>query len=156
MLHLMRRVGRNYGVLDDDDGVVEWVTVEELRDLVTRQGLQIAGVTKDMSKLVSQTVKLPASKCNFAQGKNVFTDAIGCVVGRQSGKFSIRVGQRRYKGVLIPQDIGWTMRFNNGVEVDISSVDYCFLAAGNVEISVKVLYNIGIGREPAADELFGD
>lgn len=156
MLHLMRRVGRNYGVLDDDDGVVEWVTGDELRDLVTRQGLQIAGVAKDMSKLTPQTVKLQPSKCNFAQGKNVFNDAIGCVVGRQSGKFSIRVGQRRYKGVLIPQDIGWTMRFNNGVEVDISSVAYCFLAAGNVEISTKVLHYIGAGREIGAEEIFDD
>ena len=46
MYILVNRVGDNFGVLDTNDGVIDWLSGEKIKHLAHR-GIQIAGVNKN-------------------------------------------------------------------------------------------------------------
>lgn len=163
MLHLTRQVGKRYGVLDDNTGVVEYVSIGHLRNAVLNKGLQIAGVASDMSELTPQTVRLPITKCNFADGKNVFLNAAfyndDSTDEDEPSKFSIRVGRKNYNGIFAEDEGSGLniMRFDCGVEVLLWSVDYCAIVGASVakepRYAVKVLHALGEGRERVMREI---
>lgn len=147
MLHLVKRVGINYGVLDDDDGVIDWVSKGDLERYVVGQGIAISGVAVDMSKLEPQVVSLTPEKSNFAGGENVFVNAKTFTINR-SGNFTIRACKRNIKGVLSCDSEKAVMQFNCGVSVAVELADYEVFMFGKSADCVSLLNSLGRGETP--------
>lgn len=71
-LCLFSRIGNNYGVIDLDDGQIDWLTKDELFDCA--KNVKIFGVDSLLHLLHPVTCELAWNKCNWSSGTNIFQD----------------------------------------------------------------------------------
>lgn len=160
MLHFTKRVGAIYAVIDDEDGALDWASKSDIEGYL-KQGIQITGISKDMKTMEEQIVTLVPEKCNFAEGKNIFANASGCVFSGKAGRFAISVvmhvskpdgstgtHSKRYKGVAEIQGNRVKLRFNNGVQTFIGLADYEVLVFYDTPEAVALLNSLGNGITP--------
>lgn len=115
MLYFTCRVANNYGVVDSDDGALEWVTKEELLEFAKL--VRINGVA-DMKPV---SCCLDSGKCNWSKGENIFTSAKS-ITSMNGVDFVITTEQgKKYKGKVVKTKTGFFMHFTCNVKVPISS-----------------------------------
>lgn len=142
MYCLLRHVGNNYGILDTDDGAIDWMSEKELRGYVLDDKVAIQGVAPDMSKLVSQTVLLDASKCNWANGNNIFKTAKAFYV-TLDGYFTLKADKKQFKGRVRRVDENTIrLEFNYGVHVVIYVKDFDILLSNKQDIVLPIIRSI--------------
>lgn len=71
-LCLFSRVGNNYGVIDLDDGQIDWLTKEDL--ISCAKEVKINGVDLSSRLLKPVICELAWNKCNWSNGLNIFQD----------------------------------------------------------------------------------
>lgn len=148
MLQLVKRYGHNFGILDTDDFAFDWVSYDDLKGYVS-QGVEIAGVSKDMKNINPQIATLTPEQCNFVHGKNVFAEARGFIISKKNGKFTINADRRRYKGVLSKgMNNRGLISFNCGVQVRIGLADYDVLMSDDYQKVMALLNSLGNGLTP--------
>ena len=117
MYVLVSKVGCNYGILDTDDGALDWVTLETIQSVVSK-GTVINGVSS--SGLTPQDCFINQSLCNWANGQNVFAIGRGLVIS-QKGAFKFLAGKKAFKGKVVNTEGGiYTLRFNFGVVTKVA------------------------------------
>lgn len=131
MLYFVTRVGNNYGVLDTDDGSIDWISKEqfcEFAKLVHIEGF---------SDMKPRVVVLPSSKCNWSSSKNIFKD-VRSIIRYGSNEFILRTNSgKRFKGVLLVRDNKYFLHFSYNVAVPISGVLYeSLLSCSEASISL--------------------
>lgn len=117
MFYIVTRVVDKYGVIDTDDGVIEYLTLDALKDAIAK-GLTIEGWNNGEPKKTVCT--LPANLCNWAGGQNVFE--VGNTFRMdKTGKFKFKAGKKEFKGqVVIPENGGNAeLIFTLGVKTSI-------------------------------------
>lgn len=125
-LCLFQRVGSNYGVIDLDDGVIDWITKEELIQYAKKY--PIAGVD-----LVNKTIKpvicsIPCSKCNWNKDdSNIFTDVRAFNVKYNINDLSAKV----ITGSLITKT-GKSIKFR--WSVSSNPTRYYFICYNNIKV----------------------
>lgn len=135
MYYFLKRVGCNYGVVDSEDGAIDWLTKEELQRIV-KDGVSIEGINEDCSEFVPQLVILNAKLCNWADGQNVFTNVKWFNLSRD-GSFKMRAGNKTFKGTLINSgDKLGLLVFNYGVRVLMSIQEYVALLDADKAVDV--------------------
>lgn len=73
-LCLFSRVASNYGVIDLDDGVIDWVSKEDL--IKYAKSVQIAGVDVSSHTIKPVDCRLNMNKCNWTSNKtNIYVAA---------------------------------------------------------------------------------
>lgn len=125
MLHFICRVANNYGVIDTDDGVIEWVTKDELLEYAKQ--VDIVGVA-DMKP---SPCTIESSKCNWSKGNNIFTNLkdFSCTNGRN---FVIcTIDNKKYKGDICNINGDCMLHFTCNVFVPISEFIYRLIKGGN-------------------------
>lgn len=130
MLQFTKRVGSMFAIVDDDDGAVDWIPIEDLckyiDDGVNIKGVEAvnqsdAEVTPADIFCNPQVVVLPSRLCNWAKGKNIFAEVTSFTIDKK-GKFVLRAAGKPYKGGLrIASEAH--LCFNNGVQVRIPMSD---------------------------------
>lgn len=146
MLQFTKRVGSMFAIVDDDDGAIDWIPVEELCKYVD-DGVEINGVvaanqadaevTPADIDCYPQVVVLPSRLCNWAKGDNIFAVATSFTVDKK-GKFVLRAAGKPYKGGLrIASEAH--LCFNNGVQVRIPMSDAEVLMSGSCKDPVEVI-----------------
>lgn len=113
MLYFTCRVGTNYGVVDTDDGALDWITKEELLEYAKL--VHIEGV--DTMKPISCSIE--SGKCNWSKGSNIFENA-KTITKVSSVDFVIVTEQgKKYKFKLVESVRGSFMHFTCNVDVPI-------------------------------------
>lgn len=117
MFYIVTRIVDKYGVIDTDDGVIEYLTLDGLKDAVA-QGLTIEGWNNGSPKKAVCT--LPSNLCNWAGGQNVFEVGSSFRMDK-SGKFKFKAGKKEFKGqAVIPENGGNAeLTFTIGVKTSI-------------------------------------
>lgn len=143
MFYFLKRVGCNYGILDSDDGAVDWIPKEEF-DGYVKDGVDIVGVDKKTGELTPQMVELPASKCNWDGSENIFTNVRSFAVTAKTNKFELKaVNRKTFKGKLVKADtFTGRLEFNNGVYITITALDYATLLSRNNDEVLRTLRNL--------------
>lgn len=101
MLHITKKVGSQFAVYDDEDGVLEWVSND---DIQKAKGLGLQFSTGE--------VTVAPNMCNFGKdGANIFAGASYSSKG--SGKYEMTGGGKKFKFQLK----GDVMKFTIGVNV---------------------------------------
>ena len=117
MLYFICRVGSNYGVIDTDDGAIEWVSKDEL--IRYAQQLEIKGGRE----LKPTICEISSDKCKWSKGVNIFTSAKS--ISRSGDSFTLfTLAGKKYKGKVITTSSGYAIRFNINVVVPISKLVY--------------------------------
>lgn len=118
MYVLVSKVGCNYGILDTNDGALDWVDQSTVQAVLNR-GISIAGVTP--SGIVPQDYNLQSTLCNWNNGQNIFQIGRGLVISKK-GEFKFIAGKKTYKGKVISVNNGvYTLRFNFGVVTQVNA-----------------------------------
>lgn len=139
MYYFLKRVGSNYSIIDTDDGVIDWMSKEELEGYVVGSKIPIQGVAKDMSELKPQVVVLDAAKCNWADGENVFAVVKSFFV-TMNGSFTMKAGKKKFKGVIHRvNDSLARLEFNYGVHVEIPISDFQAIRANYQDVVLPML-----------------
>lgn len=97
-LCLISRVGGNYGVIDITDGVIEWVTKEDL--IKYSKVCKIAGVDTSTHSIAPVSCRVNADKCNWASNKaNIFTSSKSVFFNKNTKEIVfITDGSKKFKG----------------------------------------------------------
>lgn len=118
MLVFCKRVGSNYGVIDTDDGALDWVSKEELLNFAKQ--VKILGVESGLS-LHPKSVVLESRLCNWCKNGNIFKYAKSFRIN-PSHKFELRtVDGKVFKGALDLYFGNTALYFNNNVIVRIDA-----------------------------------
>lgn len=124
MLVLVKQVGANYGVLDTDDGALDWVSKTELLDFSKQ--VNIVGVNP-AGKLEPTSATVTPDKCNWSKGKNIFKTVANLQMNRHFEFILTTEAGKKYKGTII---IGSTIyfKFNANILVPICEQNKSLLA----------------------------
>jgi hypothetical protein len=88
MLTVVSKVAGNIGVLDTDDGVIEWVSKEELFSYIDR-GIAINNVNYSDKSVSPKVAVLDYKLCNFMNGSNIFQNVKSFM--KNSSSFQLRL-----------------------------------------------------------------
>ena len=116
MLVLVKQVGANYGVLDTDDGVLDWVSKAEL--LAFSKQVDIVGVNPS-GKLEPTSTTITPDKCNWSKGQNIFKTIIELQVNGHSEFILTTEEGKKYKGTIIANHLTLYFKFNTNILVPI-------------------------------------
>lgn len=154
MYYFLKRVGVNFGVFDTDDGAIDWLSKEELESYVS-DGVEIRGVSKDLSTFDGQTVVVCPNLCNWDDGENVFLNAKWWRTDKR-GSFSLRVARKTIKGVLYSsRKIFGVVAFNYGVQVLVPMDYFMELYEGEDPIdTVHILHELRKSDDPEIQAFF--
>lgn len=124
MYHFIKRVGDKYGVLDSNDGVIDWVSQDELRTYLA-QGTEVKGASADMKELVPQVVMLHPNLCNWLpEHGNIFSNAKKFML-YDNGRFVLKADGKQFKGFVRRLDAHTSMlQFNYNVRVPMRTANY--------------------------------
>lgn len=124
MLVLVKQVGTNYGVLDTDDGALDWVSKTDLLDFSKQ--VKIVGVNST-GKLEPTSATITPDKCNWSKGQNIFKTVANLQMNRHFEFILTTEAGKKYKGTII---IGSTMyfKFNANILVPICEQNKSLLA----------------------------
>lgn len=125
MLYFISRVGNNYGVIDTDDGIIEWVSQEQLLDYAKQ--VEIVGA-KDM-KPVPCTIE--SGKCNWSKGYNIFTSLKELTCANNKDFVIYTVEGKKYKGEVLSVQGEHMLHFTCHVFVPISEFVYRLFKGGS-------------------------
>jgi hypothetical protein len=92
MLYYISKVGNKAAVLDTDDGAIDWVSVDELKDFAKK--VKIIGVAEGHPVRCT----LDARKCNWSNGHNIFSSAKSFTCGDNVDFVLTTVDGKKYKG----------------------------------------------------------
>lgn len=154
MFYFLKRVGSNFGVIDDEDGAIDWLTKEELKG-VFDANIEVRGISRDMTKLEPIKVSVPAYMCNWSFGINIFNNAKSFIV-YEDGSFTLKTDRKSFKGHLANIQLGiYTMEFNFGVRVELTALCYETLLHGEHEAKLSALSTLATvtGDEKVAQVL---
>lgn len=126
MYQLVARVGSMFGIVDTDDGAVDWLTMDSILALI-KKGVSIYGIEPRIAGNVPvvinpSTCVLHAHKCNWWNGENVFKNAKSFMCS-PSGKVQFRVGGKTYKGKIVDGANGKFLQFSFNVAVPIVEIE---------------------------------
>lgn len=122
MFAVIKNVAGNYGVIDTEDGVIEWLSKADLQRYIS-SGVQIGGVSN--TGITPVRVTIPAQLCNWNNGENIFLTG-SLFTESASGDFKFRSGKKTYKGKIIHRDstsYGLLFSLNVVVVVDIQLIN---------------------------------
>ena len=124
MLVLVKQVGANYGVLDTDDGVLDWVSKTDLLDFSKQ--VNIVGVNPS-GKLEPTSATVTPDKCNWSKGQNIFKTIANLQVSGHSEFILTTEADKKYKGTIIA---GSTLyfKFNANILVPICEQNRSLIA----------------------------
>lgn len=124
MLVLVKQVGANYGVLDTDDGALDWVSRTELLDFSKQ--VNIVGINS-LGKLEPTSATVTPDKCNWSKGQNIFKTIANLQVNRHFDFILSTEAGKKYKGTII---IGSTLyfKFNTNILVPICEQNKSLIA----------------------------
>lgn len=124
MLVLVKQVGTNYGVLDTDDGALDWVSKTELLDFSKQ--VNIVGVNPS-GKLETTSATITPDKCNWSKGQNIFKTVTNLQVNKHFEFILTTEAGRKYKGTII---IGSPLnfKFNANIFVPICEQNRSLIA----------------------------
>lgn len=114
MLVLISKVGTNCGIIDTDDGVIDWVDTSEIKDIL-KTGIVIQGIDSQGTVFKPQSVGLNSALCNWDNGSNIFRTAT-LFSQYPNGTFKLHTRNKVYKGVI--QNNVLYFSFNVAVAVD--------------------------------------
>lgn len=139
MLVFLKQVGTNFGVIDTDDGVIDWVTKDQLLNYAKQ--ISIKGVASN--GLTKNVVSVNPAVCNWDKGANVFK-TIKYLTISKSGEFIITtMGGKRLKG-YVSSDMYLNFSFN--VRVPLHQINYNLLAQGDSNAINNVIANFRAGH----------
>ena len=119
MFQVTCQKGNMYAVIDNEDGVVEWLDKETLMGYA-ENGVDIVGVQN--GTIIPSMCFLPADKCNWADGQNIFKVA-ECFTCTASGLVQFRAGKKVYKCKILTGGDGWFLRFTSNVVVSLREIE---------------------------------
>lgn len=124
MLVLVKQVGANYGVLDTDDGALDWVSKTELLDFSKQ--VNIVGVNPS-GKLEPTSATITPDKCNWSKGQNIFKTIANLQMNRHFEFILSTEACKKYRGTII---IGSTLyfKFNANILVPICEQNKSLIA----------------------------
>lgn len=124
MLVLVKQVGTNYGVLDTDDGALDWVSKTELLDFSKQ--VNIVGVNTS-GKLEPTSATVTPDKCNWSKGQNIFETVANLQMNRHFEFILSTEAGKKYRGTII---IGSTLyfKFNANILVPICEQNKSLIA----------------------------
>lgn len=124
MLVLVKQVGANYGVLDTDDGALDWVSKTELLDFSKQ--VNIVGVNSS-GKLEPTSATITSDKCNWSKGQNIFKTIANLQMNRHFEFILSTEAGKKYRGTII---IGSTLyfKFNANILVPICEQNKSLIA----------------------------
>ncbi len=116
MLSFVRKVGANFGIIDDVDGVLDWVGQDVVDEAISK-GVYIRGIS-DVPVPKAMKATIPCNICNWNDGKNIFTSYTSAMAS--SKEFKITAGKKTYKGKYAVIGNGMvSMSFNFGVDTQV-------------------------------------
>lgn len=119
MFVLCAKVATNYGVVDTEDGAIDWCTKEQIQAYLA-QGLVIKGISDCNGVPTPQTVDLPYTLCNWNNGANIFSTRSDFSVNID-GSFKLRAGKKVYKGKLRRKDNELVLKFSFNIRTVLSA-----------------------------------
>lgn len=135
MFVCIQRVGSNFGIIDTNDGVIEWVNKQKL--IAYAKQVQIGGVTliNNGTDVQTQYMKtsLDPQLCNWADGNNIFRQHWVITKDQKDSRFTwrtiqFRVGtcKKAFKAAVSPVDANGmiTLHFSFNVLVTIPATLY--------------------------------
>lgn len=103
MFHVIGSVGGKIGVLDTEDGVIEWLPKDEVIKAV-KLGISISGYESG-DKFVRSRCTVTPDKCNWSPSGNIFSPGSKFQLevkkrdeGVEAGNFKLKVGNKVLKG----------------------------------------------------------
>ena len=139
MLILVKRVGTNFGVLDTDDGALDWVSKSELLEYAKK--VKIDGVSDNSIEPVSTS--LSPSKCNWSNGNNIFKYAKKVIVTVSNTFIIVTEQNKRFKGVIDTDEK--CLNFNNNIKVVLSDKNMSLLLGKDDESINALIINFRAG-----------
>lgn len=124
MLVLVKQVGTNYGVLDTDDGELDWVSKTDLLNFSKQ--VNIVGVNQS-GKLEPTSATVTPDKCNWSKGQNIFETVANLQMNRHFEFILSTEAGKKYRGTII---IGSTLyfKFNANILVPICEQNKSLIA----------------------------
>lgn len=124
MLVLVKQVGANYGVLDTDDGALDWVSKTELLDFSKQ--VNIVGVNLP-DELEPTFATITPDKCNWSRGQNIFKTVANLQMNRHFEFILTTEAGKKYKGTIINSNTMY-FKFNANILVPICEQNKSLLA----------------------------
>lgn len=119
MFCCVSRVASNYGVLDTDDGVIEWLDEATVRKYL-QAGAVIRGFTLERGYEKIPAPVIPWTLCNWSGGQNIFQN--GRVTRRNAaGDAEITCGKKKFKCKLFVSGATVNVFFSFNVQVAVPS-----------------------------------
>jgi hypothetical protein len=113
MLKVISQIGTNYGVIDTDDGIIEWTSADALKKYM-QEGVVIDGVYP--TGIAPLPIELDWTLCNWCNNENIFKH-MKMHTFYENGTFSIRCDNKKtFKGRWQPHgNDSIALKFNIGI-----------------------------------------